>query len=262
MERVKVSKLFVNIDHVGTVRKARLGVSPDPLWAAVIVESAGASGITAHLREDRRHINDRDMALLREIVKGELNMEMAATDEMIEIATNLKPHQATLVPERRQELTTEGGLDVAGNFDRIKDAVERLKKAGIRVSLFVEAEKEQIKASREAGADYIELHTGRWADTLDPCELERLCEGASYAFEIGLGVNAGHGLDYNNTFPVALIPEVEDLNIGFHIIGRAIFVGLDRAVRDMLNIINQANILKAQGVRPRDWLRRRPGSSL
>ncbi len=256
MAEVKLSKLFVNIDHVGTVRKARLGVSPDPLWAAVVVELAGASGITAHLREDRRHIKDRDMKLLKEIVKGELNMEMAPTEEMVAIAKEVKPHQATLVPERRQELTTEGGLDVAGNFEKVTLAVRELKSAGIRVSLFIEPDRDQIKASREAGADYIELHTGRWADTLDPYELEKLCEGASYASEIGLGVNAGHGLDYNSTLPVALIPEVEDLNIGFHIIGRAIFVGLEKAVRDMLEIINQANLLKAQGVRPGDWLRK------
>ncbi|MDW8002262.1 MAG: pyridoxine 5'-phosphate synthase [Deltaproteobacteria bacterium] len=237
-------RLMVNIDHVATLREARRTPYPDPIYAAGIVEMAGASGIIVHLREDRRHIKDRDLKILREVVRTKLNLEMAATDEMIEIATKIKPDMVTLVPERREELTTEGGLDVKGLFPHIKSAVERIKNAGIKVSLFVDPEEEQIEASRLIGAQMIEIHTGRYADALREeeriFELERIKKAAKKGKREGLKVHAGHGLNYDNVFEIAKIPEIEELSIGHSIIARAVFVGLDRAVRDMIKIIEVA----------------------
>ncbi|MBZ0168776.1 pyridoxine 5'-phosphate synthase [Candidatus Methylomirabilis lanthanidiphila] len=230
--------LCVNVDHVATIRQARRGEEPDPVHAALLVELAGGSGITVHLREDRRHIQDRDVELLRRLVKTKLNLEMAATDEMIEIALAFKPEMATLVPERREELTTEGGLDVHGHADEVGRAVRRLREGGILVSLFIDPEHHQVSAAARAGADFIELHTGSYAEAKDckaqQAELTRLIQSATTGRGLGLRINAGHGLDYRNVGPVAAIPEVEELSIGHSIIARAVLVGLERAVREML----------------------------
>ncbi len=233
--------LMVNIDHVATIREARGTYFPDPVYAAGIVEMAGASGIIVHLREDRRHIKDRDLRMLREVVKTKLNLEMAATDEMVEIAIDVLPDMITLVPEKREELTTEGGLDVVTLADRLKRVVERVKQKGIKVSMFVDPEEKQIKASKEIGAHMIEIHTGRYCDaTTDgqrEKEFEHVVKAAKIGKALGLGVNAGHGLHYHNVRRIALIPEIDELSIGHSIIARAVFVGLDRAVRDMLQLI-------------------------
>jgi len=204
----------------------------------MLAELAGASGITVHLREDRRHIQDRDVELLRRLVKTKLNLEMAATQEMIQIALAVKPEMATLVPERREELTTEGGLDVHGHVDEIGMAVRRLREGGIAVSLFIDPEHDQLSAAARAGADFVELHTGTYAEARDhkaqQAELARLIQSATVGRELGLLINAGHGLDYRNVGPIAAIPEVEELSIGHSIIARAVLVGLERAVREML----------------------------
>ena len=229
--------LGVNIDHVATVRQARRAASPEPLEAAVLAEKAGAWGITAHLREDRRHIQDRDIRLLSERV-GRLNMEMAVTEEMLRIATEIKPHSCCLVPEKRAELTTEGGLDAAGQPSRIREAVSQLHAAGITVSLFLDPEFRQLDAAREAGADYVELHTGAYANASGAAretELERLRAAADHASELGLKVNAGHGIDYENIAGILTIRHLCELNIGHCIVGRAIMVGMERAVREMLD---------------------------
>jgi pyridoxine 5-phosphate synthase len=237
-------ELMVNIDHVATLRETRGVYYPEPVYAAGIVEMAGASGVIVHLREDRRHIKDRDVKLLREVVRTKLNLEMAATDEMVAIAGEVKPEMATLVPEKRQELTTEGGLDVMLLKSRIAEATQQLKENGIKVSLFIDPVESQIVASREAGADMIEIHTGRYSDA--PTEAARLEElkkvilAARLASNMGLVVNAGHGLHYHNVVDVAAIPEIEELAIGHSIIARAVFVGLDRAVRDMIELIKGA----------------------
>ncbi len=232
-------KLGVNVDHVATVREAR-GVSyPDPLAAAMICERAGAWGITAHLREDRRHMQDADLQVLAKNVKN-LNMEMAATNEMLKIASDLHPHSACLVPEKRAELTTEGGLEVAGNFDWISEATRRLQQAGIIVSLFIDPEADQIKAAREAGAEYIELHTGAFANCSgeeQESELERLIAGAELGESLGLKVNAGHGIDYHNIQGILRIPHLHELNIGHSIIARAVMVGIEQAVKEMLELM-------------------------
>ncbi len=237
-------KLMVNIDHVATLREARRTSYPDPVYAAGIVEMAGASGVIVHLREDRRHIKDRDLRLLREVVRTKLNLEMAQTEEMIRIAEDVKPDMVTIVPERREELTTEGGLDVKGLLPGLKSAVERIKGAGIKVSLFVDPEIEQIEASVLAGADMVEIHTGRYADAPTEREkmeeLKRIVDAAKKAKSEGLKVHAGHGLNYHNVYEIAKIPEIEELSIGHSIVARAIFVGLDRAVRDMIKIIEAA----------------------
>jgi pyridoxine 5-phosphate synthase len=229
------TRLHVNIDHVATLRQAR-GVSyPDPVWAAAICELAGAHGITVHLREDRRHIQDRDLQLLRQTVRTELNMEMAATEEMIGIAVALKPDIVTLVPEKRQERTTEGGLDPS--TPALRAAIERLKGVGIDVSLFIAPDLEIVRASAALGASTVELHTGEYCHargTAVPHELDRLVRSAALAASLGLKVAAGHGLDYPNVGPVAEIAEIEELNIGHAIISRAVLVGLERAVQDML----------------------------
>ena len=237
-------RLGVNIDHVATIRQARRTDEPDPVWAAVLAELAGADGITIHLREDRRHIQDRDLHLLRKTVASSLNLEMAAAEEVISIACQVKPDQATLVPERREELTTEGGLNVAGQLDRIRQAVQTLQEAGIRVSLFIDPDPQQVRAARETGADAVELHTGRYAEARSPEERDRelaaLIEAAKIAHQQGLHLHAGHGLTYRNVVPVARLPHLEELNIGHSIISRAVLVGLERAVREMKQLIRQA----------------------
>ena len=229
--------LGVNIDHTATVRQARRTVEPDPVAAAVLAELAGADGITVHLREDRRHIQDRDVRLLRETVRTHLNLEMAATDEMVAIALEIKPDYVTLVPEKREEITTEGGLDVAGQADRMAQIVTTLQDANIPVSLFIDADPRQIEASAVMHAQFIELHTGQYAEAKAEAhrskELTILKDGCEQAIAAGLRVNAGHGLTYWNVYPIACLPGMEELNIGHTIISRAILVGLERAVREM-----------------------------
>jgi pyridoxine 5-phosphate synthase len=237
-----MTRLHVNVDHVATLRQARGINYPDPIPAASICEMAGASGITIHLREDRRHIIDRDLEIMRRVVTTVLNLEMAATDEMIEIATHVKPDICTLVPEKREERTTEGGLSVAGDLEHVTAAASALKEAGIRVSLFIDPSMEEIAASNKAGADMIELHTGDYCEAARDDrrkQLERLVEGAALAADLGLRVAAGHGLHYHNVREVADIPEVEELNIGHSIISRAVFVGIDAAVRQMLEAMGE-----------------------
>ena len=235
-------RLGVNIDHVATVREARKINEPDPVAAAVIVELAGADGIVCHLREDRRHLSDRDLVLLKEVVKSHLNLEMAATPEMIKIACRVQPGMATLVPEKRAEITTEGGLDIVNNFNLVKDTAAKLRESNIIVSLFIDPELEQIKASARAGADYVELHTGRYAEAANANEQEEelstLQSMAYAASKLGLSVSAGHGLNYYNVQGVARLDIIEELNIGHSIIGRAIFTGLEAAVREMKRLIS------------------------
>ena len=234
-------KLGVNIDHVATVRQARGVIYPDPVAAAALVELAGADGIVCHLREDRRHIQDRDLRLLREVVQTQLNLEMAATEEMIRIALATKPNIVTLVPEKREELTTEGGLDVIKSFRSLKKAIQRLQKGAIPVSLFVDPRKDQIKASEDVGANAVEIHTGRYSEakTLSEAdeELKKILDAVAEASHCNLRIAAGHGLNYVNVRRIAEIKEIEELNIGHSIIARAILVGLDRAVREMISLI-------------------------
>jgi pyridoxine 5-phosphate synthase len=229
--------LGVNIDHVATIRQARRTVEPEPIAAAVLAELAGADGITVHLREDRRHIQDRDVRLLRQTVRTHLNLEMAPTDEMVAIALDIKPDYVTLVPEKREEVTTEGGIDIVSNFARFTKVVATLQNGGIPVSWFIDAETEQIQAAAKTGAKFIELHTGKYAEIKDEAsraqELEILTKGSAIAIDSGLRVNAGHGLTYWNVYPVACIPGMEELNIGHTIISRAVLVGMERAVREM-----------------------------
>lgn len=229
-------RLGVNVDHVATVRQARLIDMPDPVEAALLAEEAGADGITVHLREDRRHIQDRDVALLRERLKTTLNLEMAATAEMTTRALEFRPDQVCMVPERREELTTEGGLDVVAHARQIRAAAARLRAAGIRVSLFVDPDARQIEASREAGADSVEIHTGSYSDAAAgraAAELEVIVHAARFAASQGLEVHAGHGLNLDNVAAVAAIPEIVELNIGHSIVARAIMVGMARAVAEM-----------------------------
>lgn len=236
-----MAKLGVNIDHVATVRQARRGVEPDPVWAAVEAELGGADGITLHLREDRRHIQDRDARLLREVVQVKYNLEMAATPDMVNIALALKPHQATFVPERREEVTTEGGLDVAGNLDRLADYAKRLRDAGMEVSMFIDPDERQVEASRRCGANAVELHTGRYAEAKSHEEVVRefaaLDTAGRAARGSGLTLHLGHGLNYQNTPRVAAIEGVDELNIGHAIVSRALFIGLRAAVREMKNLL-------------------------
>lgn len=233
--------LMVNIDHVATIREARGTYFPDPVYAAGIAEMAGASGIIIHLREDRRHIKDRDLRLLRQVVRTKLNLEMAATDEMVRIARDVLPDMITLVPEKREELTTEGGLDVVSLSKRLKKVVEKVKEKGIKVSMFIDPEERQVIASKSLGADMIEIHTGRYSDAVSKIErheeLKKVIDAAKQGKELGLGVNAGHGLHYHNVKPIASIPEIDELSIGHSIIARAIFVGLDKAIRDMIELM-------------------------
>ena len=229
--------LGVNIDHIATLRNARGTKYPDPVHAAEIAERAGADGITIHLREDRHHILDRDVRILRETIQTRMNLEMAVTDEMVDIAIKTKPEYVCLVPEKREELTTEGGLDVVGQLEKIKAATEMLTEAGIKVSLFIDADREQIDAAKACGAPFIELHTGHYADAEteqeQQNELKKIAAAASYADDLGITVNAGHGLTYHNVSAIAALPEIYELNIGHSIIGRAVFDGLDKAVADM-----------------------------
>ncbi len=234
--------LGVNIDHVATIRQARRGIEPDPIAAAIIAELAGASGITAHLREDRRHISDRDIKLLKQIINTRLNLEMAATEEMKNIAIETMPYAVTLVPEKREEVTTEGGLDVIKQKDYLKAYTKELQNHGIIVSIFIDPEFDQVKAASETGAEYIELHTGQYAEAFNTAEenvaFKNLEQAATYAVELNLRVNAGHGLNYNNVKRILNIKNIEELNIGHSIISKAVLVGLDTAVRDMKNILD------------------------
>ncbi|BEM59312.1 pyridoxine 5'-phosphate synthase [Serratia marcescens] len=236
--------LGVNIDHIATLRNARGTQYPDPVQAAFIAEQAGADGITVHLREDRRHITDRDVRLLRQTIQTRMNLEMAVTDEMLDIAVELKPHFCCLVPEKREEVTTEGGLDVAGQLDKMSVAVERLAQAGILVSLFIDPDHRQIDAAVAVGAPYIEIHTGAYAEAQGElavqAELRRIAAAAAYAAEKGLKVNAGHGLTYHNVQPIAALPEMHELNIGHAIIGQAVMSGLPAAVADMKVLMREA----------------------
>jgi pyridoxine 5-phosphate synthase len=235
-------RLGVNIDHVATIRQARRTNEPDPVWAAALAELAGADGITIHLREDRRHIQDRDLRLLRETVQVKLNLEMAAADEITSIAVDVRPDQATLVPERREEITTEGGLDVAGNLDRVRECCERLKEAGVEVSLFIDPDPRQIEAARQLGVDAVELHTGRYADAGNPAEVEvefeALATAGRFTLEQDLLLHMGHGLTYRNVARIAAIEGVSELNIGHSIVSRAVLVGFERAVREMKALIS------------------------
>jgi pyridoxine 5-phosphate synthase len=239
-----LARLAVNVDHVATLRQARGGAEPDPVSAATIAELAGADGIIVHLREDRRHIQDRDLKLLRRTVKTRLNLEMAATEEMVAIAISVKPDVCTFVPEKRQELTTEGGLDVRGNLQLIDRAVSRLQDVGIPVSLFIDPDPDQIKASNKVEADYVEIHTGAFAEAKDwkseKQELIKIENAVKLATKLGMGVCAGHGLNYFNVKKVAALGGIEEFNIGHSIISRAVFAGLDRAVRDMVELIKYA----------------------
>ena len=234
-------RLYINVDHVATVRQARGGLEPSPLEAAVQCLAAGVDGITAHLREDRRHIQDADVEALATSARGRFNLEAACTDEMVEIALRLKPLEVTFVPEKRQEVTTEGGLDVKSDMSRIEHAVRRVREAGIRASLFIDPDDESIRASHDVGADAIELHTGQYAlaggrgQTLDA-----LVGSAATAAKLGLAVHAGHGLNVANVGAVAAIPEIEELNIGHSIVSKAIFVGLTEAVREMRTAMDTA----------------------
>jgi pyridoxine 5-phosphate synthase len=236
-----VSQLSVNIDHVATLRQARRGKQPDPIAAAVIAELAGADGIIIHLREDRRHIQDRDLELLRKVVKTRLNLEMANTEEIMQIALKVKPDRVIFVPERRQELTTEGGLDVQANQRSLQKNIRRLKKAGIQTSVFIDPDSLQVKASKRAGAEFVEIHTGKYCEALDEGsrrkEFERIARAIQQARRLGLRVNIGHGLDYQNVSPFTQILGIEDYSIGHSIISKAVLVGLDQAVREMKSLI-------------------------
>ena len=236
--------LGVNIDHVATLRQARQAIYPETVHAAALAEQAGADGITVHLREDRRHIQDRDVELLAQTLTTRMNLEMAATDEMVAIALRIKPEFVCLVPEKREELTTEGGLDVLGNQRRLENVVAILADAGIKVSLFIDAQEAQIEAAKQVNAPYIELHTGAYADVKGDCavaaELKKIQQGARLASKLGLKVNAGHGLHYHNVAPIAAITEIEELNIGHAIVARAIYSGLPEAVSTMKRLMVQA----------------------
>ena len=236
-----MAKLAVNVDHVATLREARRAIEPDPVIAAALAELSGAEGVIVHLREDRRHIKERDLYLLRQTVKTSLNLEMAATDEMVNIALDIRPDVVTLVPERREEVTTEGGLNVLGQMDSIVQATKRLQKAGILISIFVDPEPDQIRASKEkVGADMIEIHTGIYCDAKGEereRELKRILEAVDIAHGLGLIVKAGHGLNYFNIQPLVGIKEIYEFSIGHSIVARAVLVGFERAVKEMLEII-------------------------
>ena len=235
--------LGVNIDHVATLRQARLTRYPDPVQAALIAEQAGADSITVHLREDRRHVQERDIYILKEVMTTPMNLEMAVTDNMLSIAEKIKPDYCCLVPEKREELTTEGGLDIVGQKKRIAEACRRLKTIGTRVSLFIDADKEQIKAANEIGAPAIEIHTGHYSDAVDfkikKIQLKKIIASVEQGIDIGLQVNAGHGLHYHNVQSIASIPGIDELNIGHSIIARAVFSGLYEAVREMKRLIQE-----------------------
>jgi pyridoxine 5-phosphate synthase len=236
--------LGVNIDHVATVREARKTNEPDPVWAASLAELGGADGITLHLREDRRHIQERDLHLLRQTVTVKLNLELACDDDVLRIACEAKPFQATLVPERREEITTEGGLDLAASGTRLRDTIRRLDEAGIRVSLFVDPDPATLDAAKDLGVPAVELHTGRYANTWrrGDAALEELRRAARHAADMGLFVHAGHGLTYLNVGPVAAIPEIEELNIGHSVVSRAVMVGMRSAVQEMARLVKGARL--------------------
>lgn len=240
---MKTIHLGVNVDHVATLRQARGTDYPDPVEAALLAEKAGADSITLHLREDRRHIQDHDLERLKVAMRTHMNLEMAVTDEMIGIARGIRPSDCCLVPEKREELTTEGGLDVAGQLDKVTSACDQLAEQGIRVSLFIDPDHEQLDAAKSAGAPVVELHTGSYADTTGSAqesELQRVVSAATYGEKIGLIVNAGHGLHYENVGPIAAIPEIVELNIGHAIVARAVFDGLSVAVSEMKRLMNAA----------------------
>ena len=239
-------ELGINIDHVATLRNARGTVYPDPLRAAALAEEAGADLITLHLREDRRHIKDADLLALRPLIKTRMNLECAVTPEMIDIACQVKPHDVCLVPEKREEVTTEGGLDVLGHFEAVKAATKKLIDAGIRVSLFIDPEEKQIQAAKDVGATVVELHTGRYADLSgadQAKELERIRKAAIFGKSIGMRVNAGHGLHEGNVKPIAAIAELSELNIGHAIVAEALFKGWQKAITDMKALMNQGRAL-------------------
>ncbi len=242
MDRLGMLRLGVNVDHVATVRQARRVHLPDPVDAALLAERGGADGITVHLREDRRHIQDRDLAALREKISTKLNLEMAVTSEMLAIAEKIGPDDACFVPERREELTTEGGLDVLAQAARIREAARRLTEAGIRVSIFVDPRQDQIEACRAAGANGVEIHTGRYCNASGARGRERaeIAAAVSFASRLGLEVHGGHGLDYGNVIPIASIPEIVELNIGHSIVARAIMVGIGQAVKEMKELLQKA----------------------
>jgi pyridoxine 5-phosphate synthase len=238
-------RLYINLDHVATVREARKTDEPDPVRAAVLAELGGAEAITVHLREDRRHVNERDVLLLLQTVRTGVNLELAVADEVLDFAVENRPMQATLVPERREEVTTEGGLDISDTTrqGRVADALKRLAEAGIRTSLFIDPVEDTIRVSKQLGADAIELHTGEYANAAVADrvrELERLANAAMLSRELGLAVHAGHGLTYENVIPVASIPEIEELNIGHSVVSRAVLVGMERAVREMIQLVQDA----------------------
>jgi len=236
--------LGVNVDHVANIRQARGTKYPDPSIAAHLAEIGGADGITVHLREDRRHIQEHDLFILKETISTRLNLEMALTDEMIAIAQKLKPEFVCLVPEKRAELTTEGGLDVISNLDKVKSVCDKLVASGIQVSIFIDPDNNQIEAARESSATYIELHTGSYADAIDEKqryqELVKIEQAAEFANNIGLKVNAGHGLSYHNVHDIAKIPEIIELNIGHSVVARAVFTGFEQAVKDMKQLLNES----------------------
>jgi pyridoxine 5-phosphate synthase len=244
-----MAKLAVNVDHVATVRQARMITEPDPITAAALAELAGCHGIIVHLREDRRHIQDRDVELLRRTLKTRLNLEMAAVPEMVRIARRIRPDMSCLVPEKRAELTTEGGLDVAGQQKSIRRAVRDLQQAGILVSLFVDADRDQLQAARDTGAEFVEIHTGHYADAAtqkqQDAAFKKIVRGIAFAVSAGLRVNVGHGLNYRNTQRLVPIKEIEEYSIGHSIIARAVLVGMERAVREMLEIL-QCRVLGQQ----------------
>jgi pyridoxine 5-phosphate synthase len=234
-------QLGVNIDHVATLRQARGTLYPSPVKAALMAESAGADVITLHLREDRRHIQDADVEMLRRLLHTRMNLEMAVTPEMVKIALNIHPQDVCLVPEKREELTTEGGLDVAGQLAKVREACSTFAQAGIRVSLFIDAERGQLEAAKAAGAPVVEIHTGQYADALSPTERQRefvrIVEAAAFGRELGLQVNAGHGLHYHNVQAIAALPTISELNIGHAIVAHALFVGWENAIREMKSLM-------------------------
>jgi len=236
-----MGRLAVNVDHVATVRQARGITEPDPVLAAGLAELAGAEGIICHLREDRRHINDRDLSLLRQMVKTKLNLEMAAVDEMVNIAQDVKPDLVTLVPERREELTTEGGLDVKSNPDQYKKVVDQLKGKGIQISFFIDPEPSQIEVSHQVGADIVEIHTGHYSEAVSEAQarerFERITLAVKTAAELKLAVSAGHGLNYTNVKRFRSLPQIEEYSIGHSIVARAVMVGFDQAVREMVALV-------------------------
>ncbi len=244
-------KLGVNIDHIATLRNARGTPYPSPVLAAQLAEQAGADLITLHLREDRRHIRDEDVRLIRAVVQTRMNLEMALTPEMLAHALEVRPHDVCIVPERREEVTTEGGLDVRRHYDLVAEYTQKLGAAGIRVSIFIDADTEQIALAKRAGAPVIEIHTGRYADAPSPAEqdaeLKRVRLAAEFAASLGLVVNAGHGLNYHNVQPIAAIPQFCELNIGHAIIGRAVFAGFERAVREMRELMQEARLMARAG---------------